>query len=152
MKVRIVTLFVIVLVSFGAASAQDDAVKRELVRMAGDWRLVRAEENGEAASEYVVKNLKCVIKGDQLAFEGIGPLTDKASKLTIKIDASTTPKCIDLKVEAGSLKGDVLEGAYEWKGDELKFCLYFGKGNRPLEFSTNAGSNRVLFVLKREKR
>jgi uncharacterized protein (TIGR03067 family) len=150
-KVRLLALCVIVLVSFGAAPAQDDAVKKELVGMAGDWQLVRGEENGEPAPEYVVKNLKCVIKDDRLTFEGIEPLTDKASKLTMKIDTSTTPKCIDLKVEAGSLKGDVLEGVYEWKADEMQICLYFGKGNRPLEFETKAGSNRVLFVLKRQK-
>src|SRR2546425_11101837 len=148
---QLLGLPVIVLVSFGVAPAQDDAAKKELVGMAGDWQLVRGEENGEPASEYFVKHLKCVIKGEQFSFEGIEPLTDKASKLTMKIDTSTTPKCIDLKVEAGSLKGDILEGVYAWKGDELKLCLYFGKGNRPLEFETKAGSNRVLFVFKRER-
>ena len=151
MKVQILSLPAIVLVFFGVALAQDDAVKKELAKMQGDWQLVRGEENGEPAPEYVVKHLKCVIKGDQLTFEGIEPLTDKASKLSIKIDTSTIPKCIDLKVDAGSLKGDVLEGVYERTGDGLKLCLYFGKGNRPLEFETKAGSNRVLFVLKREK-
>jgi uncharacterized protein (TIGR03067 family) len=148
---RLLALSLIVLVSFGAAPAQEDAVKKELVGMAGGWQLSRGEDDGEPASEYVIKNLKCVIKGDQLTFEGIEPLTDKASKLTMKIDTSTTPKCIDLKVEAGSLKGDILEGVYAWKGDELKLCLYLGKGNRPLEFETKAGSNRVLFVFKRER-
>jgi len=148
---RLLALSLIVLVSFGAAPAQEDAVKKELVGMAGDWRLVRGEESGEAASEFVIKNLECVIEGDRLTFKGVAPLEDKANKLSIKIDASTTPKCIDLKVEAGSLKGDVLEGVYERKGDELKLCLYMGKGNRPLEFETKAGSNRVLFILKRER-
>ena len=151
MTMRLLALSLIVLVSFGAAPAQDDAVKKELTEMTGEWRLVRGEESGEPASEYFVKHLKCVIKGEQFTFEGIEPLTDKASKLTMKIDTATTPKCIDLKVEAASLKGDVLEGVYEWKGDELKLCLYLGKGNRPLEFETKAGSNRVLFVFKRER-
>ena len=95
--------------------------------------------------------LACEPEGDRLTFKGVATLTDKASRLSIKIDASTTPTCIDLKVEAGSLKGDVLEGVYERKGEELKICLYLGKGNRPLEFETKAGSNRVLFILKREK-
>jgi hypothetical protein len=56
-----------------------------------------------------------------------------------------------LKVEASSAKGEVLEGIYEWLGDELKLCLYFGSRTRPVEFETRAGSNRVLVVLKREK-
>jgi uncharacterized protein (TIGR03067 family) len=89
----------------------------------------------------------------EIAFKGIEPLTDKAGKVTITIDASTTPKCIDLKVQAGSLKGTVLEGNYGWKGDRLKLCLDVASGNRnrPLQFEAKAGSNRVLFVLKREK-
>ena len=80
MKMQLLALTVIVLVSFGVAPAQDDAVKKELVGMAGNWQLVRGEENGEPASELVIKNLTCVIKGDQLTFAGIAPLTDKASK------------------------------------------------------------------------
>jgi uncharacterized protein (TIGR03067 family) len=150
-KLQLLALAVIVLVSVGAASAQDDPVKKELVGLAGDWRLVKGEANGEAANGYILENLKCAIKGDRLTFGGIKPLTDKFSQLTIKIDAATMPKCIDLKVEAGSLKGEVLEGVYERKGDELKLCLYLGKGNRPLEFEAKGGSDRVLFVLKREK-
>jgi uncharacterized protein (TIGR03067 family) len=100
-----------------------------------------------------VKHLEVDVKEDQLTFKNIAPLTDKAGKLTIKIDPSTTPKCIDLKVEAGSLKGTTLEGVYECKGDELKLCLNFASGirDRPLGFETKAGSNRVLLVLKRQK-
>ena len=152
MRVPSLALPVIALVSFGAAPAREDAVKKELLKMEGAWQLVRGDEGGEPFSEYVVKNLEVSIKGDQLTFKNIAPLTDKAGKLTIKIDPSTTPKCIDLKVEAGSLKGTVLEGVYECKGDELKLCLFFASGtrNRPLEFETKAGSNRVLLVLKRQ--
>ena len=67
------------------------------------------------------------------------------------VDLATTPRCIDLKIEAGSMKGQVFEGIYEWKGDELRLCFHLSSGNRPVEFETKAGSNRVLFVLKREK-
>lgn len=151
MRVHLLTLPVLVLVTFSAAPAGDDTGKKELVGMAGEWRLVGGEESGEAAPDFVIKNLVCVIAGDRLTFRGVATLEDKASKLRIKIDPSTMPKCIDLKVEAGSLKGDVLEGVYERKGDELKLCIYMGKGNRPLEFETKPGSNRVLFLLKREK-
>ena len=151
MKLQLLALALIVLVSGGMVSAQDDAVNLELAGLAGDWRLVKGEANGESANDYIIDNLKCAIKGNRLTFGGVEPLTDKFSELTIKIDGSTTPKCIDLKVQAGSLKDDVLEGVYECKGDELKLCLYVGKGNRPLEFKAEGGSDRVLFVLKREK-
>lgn len=151
MRLQLLAWALIVLVSLGAVSAQDDAVKKELAGLAGDWRLVKGEANGESANDYIIENLKCVIKGDRLTFRGIKPLTDKFSELTIKIDVSTMPKCIDLQVQAGSLKDDVLEGVYQCKGDELELCFYVGKGNRPLEFKAEGGSDRVLLVLKREK-
>jgi uncharacterized protein (TIGR03067 family) len=150
--VPFLALPMIALVSFGAALAQEDAAKKELARMEGTWRLIRGEEGGEPLSEYVVEHLEVVVKGDRLTFKNIAPLTDQAGTLAIKLDPSTTPKCIDLKVEAGSLKGAVLEGVYEARKDELKLCLYFARGtrNRPAEFETKAGSNRVLLVLKRQ--
>lgn len=151
MKARFLAVAAIVLF-LGDGPAQDDAAKKELDGLAGDWRLISGEDNGEPANDYALENLKSLIKGDQLTFAGIKPLTDRASRLTIKLDLTTTPKCIDLKVEEGSLKDQVLEGIYERKGDELKLCLYFGKGNRPLEFETKPGTDRVLFVLKREKK
>jgi uncharacterized protein (TIGR03067 family) len=150
-KVQLVALSAIVLVSFGAAPAED-AAKKELSKMEGEWRLVRGEENGEAIAAFAVEHLELVVKGGQFTFKGIAPLTDKAARLTATLDATTTPRCIDLKVEAGSLKGTVLEGIYEWKDAEWKLCLYWDSGrNRPLEFETTAGSNRVLLVLKRHK-
>ena len=133
------------------ASALDDAVKKELAKMQGVWHVVSGEENGDLVSEYVVKHLKWAITGDQLIFSGIAPLTDKASKLAITIDASTTPKCIDYKIVVGSWKDTVFVAVYEWKGDELKVCIHLGSANRPVEFGTKAGSNKIQFVLKREK-
>jgi len=88
----------------------------ELDKIQGNWQLVRGEENGEPGSENLVQNLKVGIKGDQLTFKGIEPLSDRAGRLTITIDPSTTPKCIDLKVEAGSEKGTVLEGVTNARG------------------------------------
>jgi len=152
-RARLLSLLVLLLCSFGAMPAQEDAVKKELAKMEGVWRVVRGEEDGKPSSDYLIEHLQWDIKGDQLLFKGIKPLTDRASKLTIKLDPSTTPRCIDLKIEAGSLKGSVLEGVYEWKGNQLRLCLYVASGDRqrPLEFETRPGSNRVLFLLKREK-
>jgi uncharacterized protein (TIGR03067 family) len=134
-----------------ALLGQDGAVNKDLAKMQGAWQLVSGEGDGEAASEYVIEHPQTVIKKDQLTFKGVEPLTDKFSRLTLKLDASTNPRCIDLKVEAGSMKGSVLEGVYEWKGEELKMCFSLAGGNRPLDFEARSGSNRVLLVLKRRQ-
>lgn len=151
--VRAQFLAPLALMFFGAAPAREDAAKTDLAKMEGAWHLVRGEDEGQPPPEYVVKHLDVAIKGDRLTFKNIAPLVDKAGTLAITLDPATTPRCIDLKVETGSMKGTVVEGVYECKDDELKLCLYFADGarNRPLEFKTTAGSNRVLLVLERNQ-
>lgn len=151
MKPQLVALTAIALCSFGAALAQDDAAKKELAKFAGAWDIVRGVENGEASSDNLVQNLKFIFKGNQLTFLGDEGIMKRVEKITIKIDPGTTPRCVDLHVVAGSKKDLLLEGIYEWKGDELRLCISHEPGNRPLEFDSKAGSNRLLFVLKRQK-
>src|SRR5262245_41746445 len=57
MKLQLLAFALIILASFGAASAQEDAGKKELAALAGDWRLVKGEANGESANDYVIENL-----------------------------------------------------------------------------------------------
>jgi uncharacterized protein (TIGR03067 family) len=150
MNERVLTLAVLLAVTAGAVA--DDSAKKDLDKLRGAWEVVKGEEEGTPANDYLVEHLKVEIKGNKLTFRGIKPLTDKARKLTIKLDASTAPRCIDLKVDVGSMKGDVIEGIYELKGGRLKLCLSVADGvrNRPLDFKTKAGSRRVMLVLKRQ--
>jgi uncharacterized protein (TIGR03067 family) len=152
MKLFCLSLSAIALVSFSVAYGQDKAVKKELAMMEGTWQLVSAEENKEAVPEFVVNNLKIVIKGDKLSLKGVEDLIQKFSKIKLKIDPATTPKTIDFVIEAGNEKGSTFEGIYEIKGDEMKICASTASGNRPGKFETKADSNRVLFVMKREKK
>ena len=132
------------------AVADDDPAKKELARMQGIWQLASGESDGETAGAYALENFQCEFKADQLTMKGIAPLTDKASKLRVQIvDTTTSPRCIDLKIEAGDMKGMLWEGAYDWQGEMLKLCLYMDKGNRPGDFEAKAGSNRMVLVLKR---
>jgi uncharacterized protein (TIGR03067 family) len=150
MKLQLLAAMVLVLLSGGSVRAQDEAAKKELAKFQGVWELVSGEEEGQPAAEVIIQNLKIVIKGDQLTLQGDAGLIAKAAKVTIKVDPSTTPKCIDFKVDAGSEKGLALEGIYEWKGNEVKICVHQGN-DRPLQFETKAGSKRLMFVMKKQK-
>jgi uncharacterized protein (TIGR03067 family) len=132
-------------------AAQDDAVKKEQAKLQGVWQVLNSEEDGKATPEFIVQALKLEIKGNQITIKGVEDLVKKFGKVTLTIDPATTPKIIDFKIEAGSEKDNVYEGIYELKGDELRICASVVKGARPEEFKTKAGSNRALFVLKREK-
>jgi uncharacterized protein (TIGR03067 family) len=103
-----------------AVMADDDATKKELKRMQGAWTLAGGESNGEAAEAHALEHFRCEFKDDLLTFEGIALLTDRASKLRVRIvDTTTSPKCIDLKIAADGMTGMLWEGAYDWQGDNL---------------------------------
>jgi uncharacterized protein (TIGR03067 family) len=136
--------------ALGIAVAQDDAAKKELKKLDGVWQVVSAEGDGNPFPEEVIQNLRMVFKRDQLTLKGVEDLMKKFEKITLMIDPATTPKIMDFKIEAGSEKDNTFEGIYELKGDQLKICAATERGNRPGDFETKAGSNRVLFVLKRE--
>ena len=125
--------------------------KKELAKFDGTWTVASSEFDGKSLDEKT-KDLRLAFKDGIMTVKGDEEVEKGYGKMTIKLDPSTTPKIIDLTVTAGDEKDSVLEGIYEWKGDELKLCLNFASGiaNRPLEFETKAGSNRVLLVLKRE--
>jgi uncharacterized protein (TIGR03067 family) len=140
------------LLPLGLVQAQDDAVKKEREKFQGEWKVASSEEDGRATPDFIVDNLKVVIKGDQITLKGVEDLMKKFGKVTLTVDPATTPKIIDFKVEAGTEKNSKYEGIYEFKGEELKICVSVVSGSRPDDFTTKAGSNRALFVLKRDKK
>ncbi|HEV3146860.1 MAG TPA: TIGR03067 domain-containing protein [Gemmataceae bacterium] len=152
MKISAAGVLFAFLASIYPALADNNAAKKDLARMQGVRQLASGESDGEAAGAYALEHFRCEFKEDLLTFEGIAPLTDKAGKLRVRIvDTTTIPKCIDLKIEAGDMKGVLWEGAYDWQGDNLKLCQFIDKGNRPGEFEAKRGSNRIVLVLKKVK-
>jgi uncharacterized protein (TIGR03067 family) len=74
-----------------------------------------------------------------------------------KLDPTKSPKTLDQSTE---YKGDKLpiskpvQAIYKLDGDTLTICYqgYYDKGKRPTEFSAAKGSDRKIYVLKREKK
>jgi uncharacterized protein (TIGR03067 family) len=129
-----------------AAAAQEDAAKKELQKLKGTWTVVSAEREGKAFK----------IEGDKFTFAD-GKVTiktrDRADDFTCKLDPTATPMIIDLIPTDEKRKGEAMEGIYKLDGDELKICVFRPGGvkERPAEFATKPGSNRILVVLKRDK-
>jgi uncharacterized protein (TIGR03067 family) len=147
---RLFTVPAMLVLALGVAFAQDDAAKKELKKFQGTWQVVSALDSGKPVPDEVVHNLKIVIKEDRLTLKGVEDLILKFGKIKLVVDPSTMPKILDFKIEAGSEKDSTFEGIYEFKDKRLKICASTVSGNRPSEFESKAGSNRVLFVLKRE--
>ena len=136
-----------------ADTPKDDAGKKEpagqkdLDRMQGTWSAVSGERDGNKAPETELKQFKIVIKDDKMTLL-VGEPTELA---TFKLDPAKKPKAVDLDLQAGQDKGKTAHGIYDLEGDTLKICMAKPGKDRPTEFTTKAGSDTTLLVLKRDK-
>jgi uncharacterized protein (TIGR03067 family) len=113
----------------------------------GDWEIVSVTHDGKQEPPQDAKPV-LTIKGDTITFK----VKDESHTGTIKVDASKTPKTIDLTPDDGPEKGKTILGIYELKGDELRICHGEAGKDRPTEVSSKEGSGLSLAVLKRVKK
>jgi uncharacterized protein (TIGR03067 family) len=123
------------------------AEAREVERLAGTWKVVAAERDGQAdevsrdATTTFTKEGRLKVRfADNSEGEG-----------TYKLDPTARTKAIDYTLDYGPNKGKVLRGIYSLEGDTLKICRSDPDRERPADFATRADSGRMLFVLKRVK-
>lgn len=131
-----------------AADARADA-KKTLAGLQGTWTTERLEYNGKDMTEKF--KLTLLIKGEQITVKGNDEVKKEYAKASFKIDPSTTPPLMDLKVLGGTQKDATMEGIYELKGDQLRMCIKVFGNERPTKFATAEGASTALLVLKREK-
>jgi uncharacterized protein (TIGR03067 family) len=131
-----------------AADEKADA-KKALAGLQGTWTTERLEASGKDMTEKFKVTL--VFKGHQITVQGNDEVQKEYAKASFKIDPSTNPPLIDLKVIGGTQKDVTMEGIYELKGDQLKLCVKVIGNERPTKFATAEGSNTALLLLKRQK-
>jgi len=132
----------------GPATA-DEAGKKALESLQGTWTIETLEYNGKDMSGRY--KLSLVIKDGTVTVEGNKAIEKEYAKLGLKLDPSTTPKCLDLSIVLGAQKDTVMEGIYEVKGDELKLCIKVIGKERPGKFASPEGESIALLTLKRQK-
>jgi uncharacterized protein (TIGR03067 family) len=131
-----------------AWAEENEAVKRDLALLQGEWSMVSGSADGQPMPEEMRKQMKRVCKGDETTTTMGGQMFIKAK---ITIDPSKKPKAIDYQMIDGITKGKKQLGIYEVEGDTFKSC--FGKpgAERPADFASKPGDGRTLSVWKREK-
>jgi uncharacterized protein (TIGR03067 family) len=153
MRIALVTLLCTLglTASGGTGARADDKadVEKELKKFQGTWTFESVETGGkgESAEDF---------KGMTLTFEGAKHTVKKGDEViqvgTQKLDASKSPKTIDVTMTDGPNKGAVLLGIYEIDGDTLKVCFDLEGKKRPTEFKSAAGSQIFVAVHKRVKK
>ena len=119
-------------------------VKKEKPKLQGTWRAVNGERDGKAISTDMIDAVNF-----RLRFDG--------ERVTVQMQATKETKATDME-GAYSLKPgmldltDAIDGktmlcVYRWEANKFKLCG--SPKERPTDFSTKQGSERMLFVLKR---
>lgn len=131
-----------------ARADENEAVKKDLAQLQGEWVMVSGSADGEPMPEETRKLMKRVCKGDEITVM-MGERVYIKAKITI--DPSKKPKTIDYDMTEGFTKGKKQLGIYELDGGQFKSCFAAVGADRPKEFSSPAGEGRTLSVWKRQK-
>ena len=137
-----------VLLLLGGANGQD-AIKKEMALLEGEWSMMSGESNGFAMPK------EAVSRGKRLAKDGettimFGDMVYFKAKFSI--DPAKKPKAIDYMMTEGPTKGKTQLGIYELDGDAVKFCFAAPGKDRPTDFTAKEGSQRTLSAWKRDKK
>jgi uncharacterized protein (TIGR03067 family) len=130
------------------ASAEDQAIKKDLALLQGEWSMVSGSADGQAMPAELAEKMKRICKGDETTVMMAEEVFFKAK---ITIDPSKQPKTIDYAMSEGLNKGKTLHGIYEVDGDTLKSCFGGPGAERPADFTNKTGDHRTLSVWKRAK-
>jgi uncharacterized protein (TIGR03067 family) len=122
--------------------ARADDAKKEQEKLQGTWSIVAGEKDGTPDEE--IKKDKLVVAAEKMTIKKGAGGDEEA--VTFTLDPTQKPKQLDI-----DSKGGKILAIYELEGDNLKLCFSRPGSERPTDFSTKAGSNRMLVTLKRDK-
>ena len=147
MKLPILTLLGAALLT-AADTPSDEAGKKDLERMQGDWARVELVLDGQKYTGDDALGAFRTVKGDHYTvFRWEKPIGGG----TFKIDASQKPRTIDL-FPSNSPTGKPIKAIYEWDGERLRICNAAPGKDRPTDFSAKAGSGHTVNVWERERK
>ena len=132
-----------ILSHFPSPAAAEDDSEKDLKSMAGDWVPVLMQLNGKKQPDKVAKSIKLTIAGDK--YNTVAG--DEKDEGTLKVDASKTPREMDITPSVGPNKGKLLPCIYELKGNELKVCYGLNGTERPADFKASEDAKGVVMLI-----
>jgi len=116
----------------------------------GNWEMTGLIDGGVEVPAAAIHGAKAVFTKDTWTL--ISPGGAEKTLYNIKLDATKTPKAIDIIATAGTFKGEAALAIYEVTADTLRVCQPHRPGTpRPTRFAAPADSGLVLMSFKRSK-
>jgi uncharacterized protein (TIGR03067 family) len=135
-----------------AASGGPAKGKTDFDKLQGTWLTVSLVNDGNTLVDEKTPPKKG--PSAKLTYEGNKWLVQVGAKTVawgiFKIDATKSPKEIDIFDDTGMKNATTRLGIYELNGDTYKFCLAPPGKPRPTELTSKEGSGNSLGVSKRE--
>jgi uncharacterized protein (TIGR03067 family) len=132
---------------FLAAGDRDEALRKDLEALQGNWQPVSVTVNGQALDKERLKDDSMLIRKNTFVLRSGAGSTGG----TFLIDPTKNPKTMDTETLIGEAKGTKSVGIYQLEGDTLRVCYSTDPKARPTEFSAGKDSKRALVVYQRAK-
>jgi uncharacterized protein (TIGR03067 family) len=149
MKLR--GLLVLAVALLLGADKKEPELKGDLKKLQGVWKATKVTYNGDDLPGEAEGKIKITIKGDVITLDAVKMIKREYTTIKIKLDETTTPKCIDATVSSGGQKGITLESIYKLDGDKLTICTKVLGMDRPTKFESPGGESIALIVMERVK-
>jgi uncharacterized protein (TIGR03067 family) len=137
----------------GLVLAEEKSVLDDIDKLSGTWVTVSLVSDGKTLVDE--KTPPKEGPATKLVYEGNRWMVKVGAKPVargmIKIDATKSPKEIDILDESGMQNDKTRLAIYELDGDTYKYCIGQPGKPRPTEFTSKPGSGHSLTVSKREK-
>ncbi len=130
--------------------AQEAAVvDAELKAQQGVWQVVAFVRDGQATEPETVAGITRTVEGDRAVWRREGK---SFAGTRLVLDATASPRQIDVIPEGGRNQGERVPGIYKLDGDALTLCMADPGAPRPTEFTAEPGSRRTLMTFRRSPR
>jgi uncharacterized protein (TIGR03067 family) len=119
--------------------------ENDLKKLQGRWQPVTIISNDELQKIEPKKQSIWVISGNKVFYPSF------KTEDEIKLDASKTPKAIDIRVVRKCEKTEEFKGIYAIEENRLTLCIDLEGKGRPTAFESKAGSGHRLLTVERLK-
>jgi uncharacterized protein (TIGR03067 family) len=135
-------VMLMVILPFAASARLAVAVEDKEEGLSGTWLPLSAELGKQKLPNASLKIMKLVLTETTYVVD----VADDVDKGTVKLDASKTPKAMDITGTEGPNKGKTILAIYELKGDTLRICYDLKGKARPREFTAMADQAPLFLV------